>query len=225
MSWQDFWESNTGNKRLFRAVAEDYFYNFKMVFSFNKETRVLDYGCGHGYLASLLAESMGEVYIYDISSAMLEKARTQNGKRRNVIVIDKLFPDKIPPLDYILVNSVIQYINPDKFIDILRLWGLLLQGDGKIVISDIIPYQVIFLNEILGLLRYSFSKGYLIGQIGQLASLFFSNFRRVAEECPLTIYPQHLLCELATKTELTIEFLEKNLVYGKYRYSASFRKK
>lgn len=225
MSWQKFWESHTGNEKLFSAVAQDYFSNFNRLFSLNNKTRVLDYGCGHGYLASFLSKRIGEVYIYDISSAMREKASIQNQNSRNVFVIDKFIHEKIPPLDYILVNSVIQYITPDKFIDILRLWRLLLQGDGIIVISDIIPYQVSFRNEILGLLRYSFSKGYLIGQFGQLASLFFSNFRRVAEENPLTIYPRHLLRELAAEAELTIEFLENNLVYGKYRYAASFRKK
>lgn len=225
LSWHNFWEKNTGNKRLFRGVAEDYFANFRMAFPFNSKTCILDFGCGQGYLAGLLAERVKEVYIYDASSSMLKKAQYHNKNKSNIIALEKLSVNQIPPLDYILANSVIQYMTPSILKDNLMLWRSLLKCDGKIIISDILPDTVRFLSEMGGLLLFSHSKGFLLGQFGQLASLFFSDFTRVARKCPLTYYPQDLLSDLAAETKLSIEIMDKNLVYGKNRYTACFCKK
>lgn len=224
LSWQGFWEKSTGNKRLFQGIAGDYFDNFKLVFPFSSETRILDLGCGHGYLASLLAEMVREVYIYDISLSMMEIARDHNRKKKNVIALEKM-SDHIPPMDYILANSVIQYMTPDVLKDNLRLWRSLLKDQGKIIVSDILPGKVRFFSELLGLLVFSLSKGYLMGQVEQLASLFFSDFTRVVRECPLTYYSYDLLCDMAAETKLSIEILDKNLIYGSNRYTASFWKR
>jgi len=224
LSWKGFWEKNTGNKKLFQGIAGNYFENFKLAFPLSSETRILDFGCGHGYLASLLAERVRDVYIYDASLSMMELARYHNRKKGNVVVLEKM-SDHVPPLDYVLVNSVIQYMTPDVLKNNLRLWRSLLKDDGKIIVSDILPEKVRFFSEILGLLSFTLSRGYLIGQVCLLASLLFSDFTKVVRECPLTYYPHDLLCDLAAETKLEIRILDNNMIYDSRRHTASFWKK
>ena len=208
---------------MFQGIADNYFDNFKLVFPLSSETRILDFGCGHGYLAYLLADRVKNVYIHDASPSMMEIARYANGKKNNVIALEKL-PGNTPTMDYILANSVIQYMTPDILKDTLRLWRTLLKDEGKIIVSDVLTENLRFFSEILGLLTFSLSQGYLMGQLSQLASLLFSNYSKVARECPLTYYPHGLLRNLATETKLSVEILDKNLVYGRSRYSASLQK-
>ncbi len=224
LSWTRFWEKSTGSKKLFQGIADNYFGNFKLAFPLNSKTRILDFGCGHGYLANLLSERVRDVYIYDASQTMVEMARLLNSNNKNVISL-KVISDRIPPLDYILTNSVTQYMSPGTLKDNLRLWRRLLKDDGKIIVSDILPDNVRFTSEILGLLAFSLSRGYLMGQVSQIASLFFSDYTKVIRECPLTYYSHDLLCNLAADTKLSIKILDKNLVYGRNRYTASFWKK
>jgi SAM-dependent methyltransferase len=224
MTWEQFWESYTGNENLFRAVAKNSFDNFVAMFPANKKMRVLDFGCGHGFLARHLAQILEEIYIYDISPAMLKAARRHNGVIPNVIVLEKLNQGSLPVFDYILVNSVIQYMAPDKLKENILLWRSLLKNDGKIIISDILPCKLGFVKELWELLSFSLAQGHLIEQVIQFYTLFFSNYSKAANTSPLNIYTPDILRTIAAQADLELEINEKNLSFSKHRYTACFRK-
>jgi SAM-dependent methyltransferase len=82
--------------------------------------RVLDYGCGSGYLASRLAKGGYEVFTADVLDYRYEEAR-------RLPFVQMTSPTDIPyaddGVDVALVQAVLHHINPDDLPRVLRRLG------------------------------------------------------------------------------------------------------
>lgn len=224
MSWKEYWALDTGDEPLFYGVAEDFKENLITKYPFDTNTCLLDFGCGPGYLASFLYEKVGRIYLYDTSLGMLKKAHERNRHRQNVIIVENLMSESIAPLDYILANSVIQYMDDDEFKAHLELWHSLLKPGGKIILSDVLSGPLNPFGEIISLLRFSMRKGFFFAQILRFISLYFSNFTNIAQAHPLKEYPPDKLTDQVTTFGFECQILDQNLVSSKGRYAACLLK-
>jgi ubiquinone/menaquinone biosynthesis C-methylase UbiE len=109
----------------------------------NSSTRVLEIGCGNGWLSSQLSEQLGvEVCAMDINQTeLLQGARVFSANKKVCFVCADVFrlPDDFVSFDKIILASSIQYF-PDLKILVNRILRLLVpQGEIHIIDSPIYP--------------------------------------------------------------------------------------
>ena len=163
--WQSHYDSMAKHESLylFDAESNDYFARLKRSVPLSGNIRVLDFGCGLGFVTRLLAAEAGEVGYWDYSANMLETAAARLDGTTNTTRIE-LGDGAMPAekFDLIVVNSVIQYMEQDVLESWLERWRELLNDDGKLLISDIILPTPAFLTEVWDSLRFARAHGFLV---------------------------------------------------------------
>jgi SAM-dependent methyltransferase len=222
--WDSYWAGLSDNQQLFREQADEYFRNLNSTFRFDPRARVLDFGCGFGYVAELLAPSVGELFLWDASANMRRRARVNVARHQNIRLLDlsdpKCLPDELK-FELILVNSVVQYMTFDEFSTWLLRWRNMLGPAGRIVISDLIPPDYPALRDFVDLLKLSARRGFLLRAMWQAFSEIWRYWgvRRVR---PLSRVGREDLSEEAKRAGLTVRYLPANLTHFKKRVTAVF---
>ncbi|MRR36495.1 class I SAM-dependent methyltransferase, partial [bacterium] len=124
-----------------RLESQEYVQRLERMNLISADSTILDFGCGAGFIAQMLAPRVKKISLWDISETMRRLALSHTAGCSNVTLLD--FSDSAGPevgqaFDLILVNSVIQYMEPGEFTRWLSRWRQVLREHGKIVISDII---------------------------------------------------------------------------------------
>ena len=102
---------------------------------------VLDFGCGTGSLAGLVARAYPQITVhgYDVSRKSLEEARSQSVGLSNLSFIDQL-PDQLF-YDLIYSANVFHHVPSDSRHELLRSLGQRLSPSGRIVIFEHNPWN------------------------------------------------------------------------------------
>lgn len=106
----------------------------------NKNTRILDVGCGTGQTAAYLADQYGsKVTGIDINPIMVEKAKNRMKKNRLPVEIIQGSIENIPlkdsKFDFIISESVLSFVNTQKALkEIFRL----LKNGGQLIANELI---------------------------------------------------------------------------------------
>jgi len=224
VSWLKYWDENNGDEAMYRKPAGDYCQRFVKLVRPAPGASLLDYGSGMGLVADGLAGIINRIELYDPSPAMREKSQTINRNNNNVKTVDS--PQRIGSgFDYILINSVIQYLQPDELLDILVMLVDKLAPGGAILITDVIPGKVRRFSEIVELLKFALRNGCLLRTVKHLAGLFFSDYYTIVQVTPLVFYPVSQLETIAARAGCSLDVLPGNLYYNQLRYAAVIRKK
>jgi SAM-dependent methyltransferase len=222
--WESYWEGLNDKQQLFREQSEEYFRNLDSTVRLDPQSRVLDFGCGFGYVAEALAPRVGELFLWDASANMRRRARLNVAGHQNVRFLDLSAPKSLPDelrFELILVNSVIQYMTFDEFSAWLLRWRNMLAPTGRLVISDLIPPNYPAILDIVDLLRFSARRGFLVRAIWQAFSEIWRYWgvRRVQ---PLSRVGRENLSQQAKDAGLTVSCLPLNLTHFKRRLTAVF---
>lgn len=108
-------------------------------------SRILDIGCGTGVLGAEFVLSGAEVIGVDISSEMLEHARTRLAHSIQANIYDLPFPSE--RFDLILCRQVLHYIDASLALKECRR---VLRSGGHMLVSSIVPYGVSDLSWFMG---------------------------------------------------------------------------
>jgi cyclopropane fatty-acyl-phospholipid synthase-like methyltransferase len=185
--------------------------------------RVLDFGCGFGFGAKMLAPQVGEIFVWDASANMRRHARRHLVGCRNVRFLD-LFDSRIQPrvikFDLILVNSVVQYMSPEEFSAWLLRWQNMLAPRGRIVVSDLIPPDYLAICDIVDFLKFSVRRGFVASAIWYAMSQV--RYWRVRNLCPLSRIGHEELSWKGKDAGLSVSYLTQNLTYFTKRITAVF---
>ena len=102
---------------------------------------ILDFGCGIGKIAGLLARefSKSTVYGYDISKECLATAKRQNSGIKNLCFIDNLSNGQ--KFDLILAAGVFHHIKAKERITILSQLKEILKSGGRIIVFEHNPFN------------------------------------------------------------------------------------
>jgi SAM-dependent methyltransferase len=185
-SWIDYWNAdhpiyvNDRHKALHaRGVARDFARHIR-----GRDARVLDYGCGEALYAEDVARLCGHLTLSDAAPAVREKlaARVAGISTVSVESPDQSASTGDAEYDLIVVNSLLQYLEPDALDDLLRLWRRLLKADGRLVIADVIPPDVSPLTDAGALLRFGLKGGFLFGALTGLVRTAMSDYRKLRSE-------------------------------------------
>jgi SAM-dependent methyltransferase len=169
-AWDVFWDRVTPKQRLLNEDAVECVRNLDAIVPLGPALRVLDFGCGWGNVARLLAPRVGHLSLWDDAPRMRRLALEATAGMPNVSMLD-LGNGKgnrngngshpADGFDLILANSVGQFMTADELRAWLPRWGRMLAPAGKIVVSDLVPPDYPAMADLLTLLRFSSSKRFL----------------------------------------------------------------
>lgn len=216
--WRPYWEG-LKERQLFRAEAADYVGRLEAAVRLDANARVLDFGCGFGFVAEILAPRVGELLCWDLSFNMRLRARLRLAGHRNVRVLDSADLEALPNgarVDVILVNSVVQYMTHEEFCERLKRWREMLAPDGLLIISDLITHDAHPLHELVEMLAFSARRGLFVRALSETLDEFA---RYVATRRSRRLYKIKPgdLHRLASGAGLAVEFLPRNLTYRRGR--------
>jgi SAM-dependent methyltransferase len=210
--WDDFWEELDDRQDVFRAQTEEYVRNLAATGLLDPASRVLDFGCGFGFAAGGLAARVAELYLWDRSRNMRERAAAATASLRNVFPLDLSADTPAPDrhFDLILVNSVVQYMSRAEFAGWLPRWRQLLTPAGRLVVSDVIPTDRSTTRDVIDLLWFSARRGMFLKALWQAAGEI-GRYRKARRTAPLTRFGRQELEDLGREAGLVVSFLPRNL--------------
>jgi ubiquinone/menaquinone biosynthesis C-methylase UbiE len=160
---------------------------------------VLDYGCGDALEAARVAARVGRLYLFDAVPEVAARLRTRFAGQANIAVIGEAELAALAPqsIDLVVVNSVVQYLQPAELSGMLATARRLLRGDGVLIVADVIDPHSGAVADVASLLRCAAGNGFLLAALGGLAATFFSDYRRLRRSVGLARYREadflHLL--------------------------------
>jgi cyclopropane fatty-acyl-phospholipid synthase-like methyltransferase len=222
-AWDDFWDQVTDDQRLLKEEAVEYLRNLETVVRLRPDLRVLDFGCGWGNVARLLAPRVGRLYLWDDAPRMRNLAVQATIGMRNVEMLDladesRRMPE---PVDLILANSVGQFMAVEELRGWLRAWRGMLAPNGRIVLSDLVPPDYPATADLATLVRFSWSKGFLFRALYDAARVM-PLYLRTRTAGPLLQTSRNDLDAWAREAGLAVRAFPANLTVFKQRITVVF---
>ena len=222
--WRFYWEELSDDQQIFHEQSDDYVRKLESAIELDQRARVLDFGCGFGFVAQMLAPRVGELFLWDASANMRRRARVKVAGCRNIRFLDLSDSQASPRdlrFDLILVNSVVQYMTLDEFSAWLLRWRKMLAPTGRIVVSDLIPADYPAVWDFVDLLRFSARRGFLVRAIWQALGEIW-RYLSVRQARPLTRIGREELRQLGKAAGLAVSCLPSNLAFFTKRFTAVF---
>jgi cyclopropane fatty-acyl-phospholipid synthase-like methyltransferase len=223
-AWDAYWAELPEDQRMLRENAGEYVRRLGSAIGFGPETRVLDFGCGFGNVARLLAPSVHHLSLWDDAPRMRRCAMAAVAGAPNVELLNlSTAPHEYqsPRFDLILANSVAQYMTAAEVQTWLRRWRAMLAPRGRIVVSDVVPPDCRAGREPWILLRVSTRRGFTLRALYDAARVM-PLYWRARRARPLLRISEEELRQWAAVAGLTVRFLPENLTYFRDRITAVF---
>ena len=139
-TWREYFDGLKDQSPLYREQAALYVESLCAAVGVQHHQRVLDFGCGFGFVAALLAPLVAEVWWWDPSPNMRSAAERNtidfpNARFCDLSAMPFAEPGSIwqeTRFDVILINSVAQYMAPEELWAWLRQWRAMLAPNGQI---------------------------------------------------------------------------------------------
>ncbi len=217
-------ETDHEDAPLARAEAKEYVRRLRSRTGDFSGMKVLDFGCGHGFVANELAPHVDELHVWDTSARARERALFRLAAHRNVRFLDlSAEPGReAASYDLILAHSAIQYMKPEETAHWLREWRRMLAPAGRIVISDVVSADARRLSELASSLTASARSGLLASALRRGAREFGS-YWQVRNTRAFAVFTYEGLTKVAGEAGLSAEFTADKLSTRKHRMSAILR--
>lgn len=221
--WRRYWEQVSHNKEIFHYEAEDYFERFLKTIKTGTRERVLDFGCGYGFIAASFAKHGHIVSVWDASSNARKHAKNRLARYPDVKYADLGNDESCMrykgQFDLITVHSVIQYITNAELAVWLKRWHMMLAANGRLLISDIITPEVSTFDELLSLIRLSWEKRFVFSAIWECLREA-PNYWKTRNALSLNVSGHRKLGEIAAAAGFEVCILPENLSHRKSRLTA-----
>lgn len=231
-AWATFFDRLRPDSPLYREQSSVYVDALTAAIDVRRTDRVLDFGCGFGFVARLLAPHVSEFWFWDASENMRAEARRNTADLPNARLCEVPAAlsgdgDRIvwqgPSFDLILVNSVVQYMAREELWAWLGRWAAMLARDGKLVLSDLIPPNHGSASDVADLLRLGARNGSTLRAAADAVG-GFRNYWRTSRSVPLLRLDRGELGRQANASNLDVVVLPANLTHLRKRWSAVLRR-
>jgi SAM-dependent methyltransferase len=192
--WLAFWDSphsiyvNARHKDVhYRMIAEQI-----AALVPGAQARVLDYGSGEALHADLVAAAAGALILCEAAPGVRAGVAAHFAGNAKIEVAGPDEVARLPEasLDLIVLHSVAQYLSPAETDGVLRQFRRLVQPDGLLVVSDVVPPHVPALTDAIALLRFGAENGFLVAAFFGLARTVLSDYWRLRTQFGLTRYSE-----------------------------------
>jgi ubiquinone/menaquinone biosynthesis C-methylase UbiE len=159
---------------------------------------VLDYACGEALSAARVAEACGKLFLAEPAPGVRGRliARFAPNTKIRVRSLDDLRHMEEKSIDLAVMNSVAQYMTPGELDSALAVIRRLLKPGGRLVLGDILRPEVGMVRDVIALLHFAQTHGFLKDALVGLISTALSEYRQLRSQVGLQRYSE---TEMMTK--------------------------
>jgi ubiquinone/menaquinone biosynthesis C-methylase UbiE len=198
----------------FQAVARDI-----IGYISSPDAVVLDYACGEALSAAKVAEACGKLYLAEPAPGVRGRliARFAPNTRIRVRSLEDLRKMDEKSIDLVVMNSVAQYMTPEELDDAFAVIRRLLKPGGRLVLGDILRPEVGMARDVVALLRFGLTHGFLKDAVIGLASTALSDYRQLRSRVGLQRYSEAEMVAKLTASGFTGSRAHFNIGHNPWR--------
>jgi ubiquinone/menaquinone biosynthesis C-methylase UbiE len=180
---------------------------------------VLDYACGEALSAAKVAEACGKLYLAEPAPGVRGRliARFAPNTKIRVRSLDDLRKMDEKSVDLAVMNSVAQYMTPDELDSALAVIRRLLKPSGRLVLGDILRPEVGMMSDVIALLRFALTHGFLKDALIGLVSTALSDYRQLRSRVGLRRYSETEMIEKLAAAGFTASRAHFNIGHNPWR--------
>lgn len=159
---------------------------------------VLDYACGEALAAPRVADACRKLIVAEPAPGVRGRLAARFAKNAKISVrsLDELADMEPAALDLAVMNSVAQYMTPAELDAAFAIIHRLLKPRGCFVLGDILDPKVGMGQDVVALLRFGASHGFLKDALTGLVRTALSDYRQIRSRIGLQHYGE---AEMLTK--------------------------
>ena len=215
-SWQEYWDrpayffAGSHQSRLSSEVLVD---NLLGVLPRKQDCVLLDYGCGRHPATVRLVEHGMRLRLYDQSASARSIVADEYTDAHDVDVLAEFDPMQIGAgaVDYVLMNSVVQYMTIPQLQEVARIVSKILKPRGIFIVSDVIPQKTSMLPDLSRILMQAVKSGYFVDTMASLVKLQLSPYRKLLISQGLSTHDLTSLSDILTPLGFRVTQLENNI--------------
>ena len=180
---------------------------------------VLDYACGEALSATRVAEACGKLYLAEPAPGVRGRliARFAPNTKIRVRSLDDLRKMDEKSIDLVIMNSVAQYMTADELDSAFAVLRRLLKPAGRLVIGDILRPEIGMPRDVLALLKFASTHGFLKDALYGLASTALSDYRQLRTRVGLQRYGESEMIAKLTRSGFTASRANTNIGHNPWR--------
>ncbi|MEH2520247.1 ubiquinone/menaquinone biosynthesis C-methylase UbiE [Bradyrhizobium sp. AZCC 1610] len=179
---------------------------------------VLDYACGEALSAAKVADACGKLYLAEPAPGVRGRliARFAPNTKIRVRSLDDLRKME-ETVDLVVMNSVAQYMTPEELDSAFAVIRRLLKPNGRLVLGDILRPEVGMTRDVLALLKFASTHGFLKDALYGLASTALSDYRQLRTRVGLQRYREDEMIEKLAAAGLSASRAPFNIGHNPWR--------
>jgi ubiquinone/menaquinone biosynthesis C-methylase UbiE len=180
---------------------------------------VLDYSCGEALSAARVAEACGKLILAEPAPGVRGRliARFAPNTKIRVRSLDDLRHMEEKSVDLAVMNSVAQYMTPSELDAAFAVIRRLLKPGGRLVLGDILRPEVGMGRDVLALLKFAASHGFLKDAFYGLASTALSDYRQLRTRIGLQRYSEAEMAAKLAAAGFTASRAHQNIGHNPWR--------
>jgi ubiquinone/menaquinone biosynthesis C-methylase UbiE len=183
------------------------------------DTAVLDYACGEALSAAKVADACAKLYLAEPAPGVRGRliARFAPNTKIRVRSLDDLRKMDEKSIDLVVMNSVAQYMTPEELDSAFAVIRRLLKPGGRLVVGDILRPEVGMGRDVLALLKFASSHGFLTDALYGLASTALSDYRQLRTRVGLQRYSESEMIAKLDRAGFAASRAQTNIGHNPWR--------
>jgi ubiquinone/menaquinone biosynthesis C-methylase UbiE len=180
---------------------------------------VLDYACGEALSAAKVAEACGQLYLAEPAPGVRGRliARFAPNTKIRVRSLEDVRKMAEHSIDLVVMNSVAQYMTPDELDSAFASIRRLLKPGGRLVLGDVLRPEVGMISDVIALLRFASTHGFLRDALIGLISTALSDYRQLRSRVGLERYSEADMTAKLRKSGFTASRVAVNIGHNPWR--------
>jgi ubiquinone/menaquinone biosynthesis C-methylase UbiE len=179
---------------------------------------VLDFACGEALSAARVADACAKLYLAEPAPGVRGRliARFAPNTKIRVRSLDDL-RKMDEAVDLVFMNSVAQYMTPEELDSAFAVVRRLLKPSGRMVLGDILQPDVGMPRDVLALLKFARTHGFLKDALYGLASTALSDYRQLRTRVGLQRYGENEMIEKLARAGFSASRAQQNVGHNPWR--------
>ena len=180
---------------------------------------VLDYACGEALSAARVAEACAKLFLAEPAPGVRGRliARFAPNTKIRVRSLDDLRNMEEKSIDLAIMNSVAQYMTPQELDSAFAVIRRLLKPSGRLVVGDIMRPEVGMGRDVIALLHFAQTHGFLKDALVGLISTALSEYRLLRSRVGLQRYSETEMVAKLAAAEFTATRTLANIGHNPWR--------